>query len=192
MIFATVGTQVPFDRMICAIDSWAVKRCRDDVFAQIGPSTYKPLRLRAVQSIDPAEFRNKVNEAHVVVAHAGMGSIITAMELGKPILVMPRRADLREHRNDHQLATARHFLAQGRISVAFDEQEMIEKLDQLDRLSTADRLSPQASPQLIDALRTFIERGALPGQSQPAFSDRMKPKQFSMPHAAAQAWTSMG
>lgn len=192
MIFVTVGAQMPFDRMVRAVDHWAARSDRRDVLAQIGPTSWRPENLRWVQFMDPTDFRTKVTEAKVIVAHAGMGSIITAMELGKPILVMPRRGDLRETRNDHQLATARHFLAQGRISVAFDESEMIEKLDQLDRLSTADRVSSQASPQLIDALRNFIERGALPGQSQSLLSDRLKPKPFTMPHAAAQAMTSMG
>ena len=191
MIFVTVGAQMPFDRMVRAVDEWAARSERRDVLAQIGPTTWRPENLRWVQFMDPQDFRTKVQEAKVVVAHAGMGSIITAMELGKPILVMPRRGDLRETRNDHQLATAKHFLAQGRISVAFDEKEMVEKLDQLDRLATADRVSAQASPQLIEALRDFIERGSLPGQSQP-HSDRLKPKPFSMPHAGAQALTSMG
>lgn len=192
MIFVTVGAQMPFDRMVRAVDQWAARSDRRDVLAQIGPTSWRPENLQWVQFMDPQDFRTKVQAAKVVVAHAGMGSIITAMELGKPILVMPRRGDLRETRNDHQLATARHFLAQGRISVAFDENEMIEKLDQLDRLSTADRVSSQASPQLIDALRNFIERGLLPGQSPLPLSDRLKPKPFSMPHAAAQALTSMG
>lgn len=192
MIFATVGTQVPFDRMIRAVDAWAVKCGRDDVFAQVGPSAYKPARLRVVEFMEPSEFRNRVEQARVVVAHAGMGSIITALELGKPILVMPRRADLHEHRNDHQLATAKHFLAQGRISVAFDENEMFQKLEQLDRISTADRVSSQASPQLIAALRNFIDDGALPGEPQATLSDRLKPKPFSIPHVAAQALTSIG
>ena len=66
-----------------------------------------------------------------MISHAGMGSIITALELGKRIIVMPRRANLGEHRNDHQLATAKRLSEQGRIMVAFTEQELVDKLDQL-------------------------------------------------------------
>ena len=55
-----------------------------------------------------------------------MGSIITALELGKRIIVMPRRADLGEHRSDHQVATAKRFAEQGRIEVAFNERELLE------------------------------------------------------------------
>ncbi len=57
--------------------------------------------------------------ATAIVAHAGMGTILTALEMGKPLLVMPRRAALGEHRNDHQLATASRFAELGRVKVAF-------------------------------------------------------------------------
>ena len=46
-----------------------------------------------------------MDAAAAIVAHAGMGTILTALETGKRLLVMPRRAALGEHRNDHQLAT---------------------------------------------------------------------------------------
>ena len=60
-----------------------------------------------------------------------MGTILTALELGKPLLVMPRRAALGEHRNDHQLATVRRFAELGSVEVALDESELALKLDDL-------------------------------------------------------------
>lgn len=158
MIFVTVGTQLPFDRLVRAIDDWAAARNRTDIFAQIGPGEYQPRHLKWARFIDAPDFRRHVAEAETVVAHAGMGSIITALEMGKAIVVMPRRADLREHRNDHQLATARHFAAQGRIRVAFDEAELLSKLDVLAHCTAArPRCSATASPELLDALRRFVE-----------------------------------
>jgi UDP-N-acetylglucosamine transferase subunit ALG13 len=155
MIFVTVGTQLPFDRMIAAIDQWAGQRGRADVFAQIGPTEYEPKYLQWAQFVDAEEFQRRVEQADVIIGHAGMGSIITALELGKPIIVMPRRADLGEHRNEHQMATAKRFQAQGRIVVAFDEAQLIEKLDRLENLHAGQRISSQASPQLLDTIRAF-------------------------------------
>ena len=114
MIFVTVGTQGQFDRLIRTVDEWAGLRGRTDVFAQTGPSDYRPEHIRSKPFIDPTEFRKHVESASLVIAHAGMGSIITALEFGKHIIVMPRRADLGEHRNDHQVATAKRFAATGR------------------------------------------------------------------------------
>jgi UDP-N-acetylglucosamine transferase subunit ALG13 len=159
MIFATVGTQGNFDRLIRTVDEWAGERARTDVFAQIGPSNFVPKHIRARQFIDPAEFKRRVESASVVIAHAGMGSIITALELGKPIVVMPRLARLGEHRNDHQVATAKRFAEQGRIMVAFNDRELADKLDKLQNFNESEPLSVEASPHLIATIRTFIETG---------------------------------
>jgi UDP-N-acetylglucosamine transferase subunit ALG13 len=157
VIFVTVGAQMAFDRLIRTVDDWALRRQRDDVFAQIGPTELKTRHIATTRFIDPQEFRRRVGEARIVIAHAGMGSIITALELGKPILVMPRRGDLYETRNDHQIATARQFQRSGRIAVAMNEPELMDKLDMLDVMNAADPVPPQASPQLIAVVRGFLE-----------------------------------
>lgn len=156
MIFVTVGAQMAFDRLVRAVDQWAEVRKRMDVFAQIGPADYIPQHIEFEHFIDPPEFRRRVSEADAIVAHAGMGSIITALELGKPIIVMPRRGDLKETRNDHQVATAKRFLAQGRIAVAFDEAELLQKLDQIEAIRGGQRISTEASPDLISTLKAFL------------------------------------
>jgi UDP-N-acetylglucosamine transferase subunit ALG13 len=159
MIFATVGTQGHFDRLIRTIDEWAGANGRTDVFAQTGPSDYRSEHIRTERFIDVTEFRERVEAASLVISHAGMGSIITALELGKRIIVMPRRASLGEHRNDHQLATAKRFANQGSITVAYTELELVDKLDRLQGLNETGRLTSPASPQLISAIRVFIESG---------------------------------
>lgn len=151
-----------FDRMVRAVDEWAGARGRRDVFAQIGPTEYRPKHIEWTEFIEPEDFRKRVNGSRVLVAHAGMGSILTALEAGKPILVMPRRGDLRETRNDHQIATAKRFLALGKVAVAFDESELPAHLDRLDQLAAAGTISPWASDRLIAALAAFIRGEPIP------------------------------
>jgi UDP-N-acetylglucosamine transferase subunit ALG13 len=160
MIFVSVGAQMPFDRLIRNVDQWAGRRGRDDIFAQIGPSDYKPKHIKFKEFIDPLEFRQRVAECECLVAHAGMGCIITALELGKPILVFPRRGDLRETRNDHQIATAKYFSHQGRIVAAFDEMELFRKLDGLKSEPISSRISSTATGPLIAAIRAFLFENA--------------------------------
>jgi UDP-N-acetylglucosamine transferase subunit ALG13 len=157
VIFVTVGSQEPFDRLIRAVDEWAGLRARPDVFAQIASSALHPQHIKFKQFIEPAEFNRVMQETQIIVAHAGMGSIISALELGKPIVVMPRRADFRETRNDHQVATAERFGAQGRIIVATDEHDLPEKLDHALTLGDTDRIQAQASPRLLATIRAFLE-----------------------------------
>lgn len=156
MIFVTVGAQMPFDRMVRAVDEWAAAKGRADVFAQIGPTQWRPRHVAWTEFLQPQEFRTRVRDASVLVAHAGMGSILTALEAGKPILVMPRRGDLKETRNDHQVATAKQFRALGRVAVAMDETELPMLLDDLSRIAATEPISPYASTRLLEAVREFI------------------------------------
>ena len=157
MIFVTVGTQLPFDRLVRTIDEWAGRSGRRDVFAQIGPSSYEPQHIQYAPFITADDFQRRTCQAHVIIAHAGMGSIISALELGKPILVMPRRAALGEHRSEHQVGTVKHFIAQGRINVVMDEAALSDQLDRLNELVVAGRISHVASPRLLRALREFVK-----------------------------------
>ncbi|MCK5614289.1 glucuronosyltransferase [Candidatus Pacearchaeota archaeon] len=156
MIFVTIGEQLPFDRLIRTVDEWA-GISDHEVFAQTGKTTLKPTNIKHKDFLNPEEFTLKFRQAHYIVAHAGMGTIISAIEMAKPILVMPRKAALSEHRNDHQFATAKRFLALNYISVAFDEVELSEKLNNIDDcqfVKGVEKLEP--SPRLIKIIRDFI------------------------------------
>lgn len=161
MIFLTVGTQLPFDRLVKALDSWAGARGRSDIFGQIadpGPEGYRPKNFPFTANVPPADFQQRCRDAALIVAHAGMGSLITAMTFGKPILVMPRRGHLNEHRNDHQFATAEKLGNRPGVAVALDEAELAAKLDAMAAEGTADAagLPPFADEKLIAAVRSAI------------------------------------
>lgn len=156
MIFVTVGANTPFDRLVRCVDEWAAERGREDVFAQIGRTNYRPRHLRWSEMLTPQEFQQALGRASVIVAHAGMGTILSALESGIPILVMPRRAELREQRNDHQLATARHLEERRLVHVARDEGDLRVRLDELASLSAPERIATVAPPPLIETLRRFI------------------------------------
>jgi UDP-N-acetylglucosamine transferase subunit ALG13 len=155
MIFVTVGGQLPFDRLIIHVDRWAQARGRTDVFAQVGRSAYQPIALQTCTSLPPQEFRARMRDASAIVAHAGIGSVLAALELGKPILIMPRRASLGEHRNDHQLATARALAARGQVRVAFDETQLAEALDALDT-ARGTGLDREPATTLIERIRSAV------------------------------------
>jgi UDP-N-acetylglucosamine transferase subunit ALG13 len=159
LIFVTVGTELPFDRLVRAVDRWASENGRSDLFAQIGQGSWVP-KFPYKQFLEPSEFAEKFQSATLVVAHAGMGTILTALHYGKPLIVVPRLAALGEHRNDHQLATAQRLLEMGRIYVASNEDELRSQLDNYDqlRLTNSVRIGPSAGEDLISALRTFIRQ----------------------------------
>ena len=159
MILVTVGLQGPFDRLIRAVDEWSALRDHSEIFAQIGKGKYVPKSMRYTDFVDPSDFKELVQKARLIVAHAGIGSIISALELGKPIVVMPRRAQFREQRNDHQVATAKYFEAQGQVIAVYEEHSLADRLDHALTLESSPRISNQASPQLIATIRSFLDGG---------------------------------
>jgi UDP-N-acetylglucosamine transferase subunit ALG13 len=116
--------------------------------------------MKFAELLEPPEFKQRVLWADVLVAHAGMGSILTALQYGKPILVMPRLGSLKETRNDHQVATAQRFREMGKVAVAMDEREIVAQLDGLAALGRAEQISDRASDELIAAIRSFIMGGS--------------------------------
>jgi len=154
MIFATVGTQLPFDRLIRALDDWAGANPGTEVFAQIGHGGYEPRYMEWSHDLHPQEFRERLEACDAIVAHAGMGTIISAVELGKRVIVMPRRAALGEHRNEHQLATvARLGHLQG-LEIVHDPEALGAALAS-GQSGVMGSAGAAAAPELIAAIRHF-------------------------------------
>jgi UDP-N-acetylglucosamine transferase subunit ALG13 len=156
-IFVTVGTELPFDRLVNAVDQWAFSEGRHhEVFAQIGPSTRPPAHIRWTRFVDGPQFRQLLCNADLTVAHAGMGTILSALQYQRPLIVMPRRASLREHRSEHQLATAARLSALGRVEMVQDEVELIARLG-TDRHDSRSPIGQYADPSLLEAIRESIQ-----------------------------------
>ena len=153
LIFPPVGTQLPFDRLIDALDGWAARTPGVRVVAQIGRAARTPSHIAWMRDMTPAEFRQQVAGCDTVVAHAGMGSIITAIELGKRVIVMPRLAALGEHRNDHQLATVARLSHLRGLEVAHDADDLTRRL--AGPVSSGTFAPRAADPNLISAIRQF-------------------------------------
>ncbi len=156
MIFLTVGTQLPFDRLVRTVDDWAGRKQRKDILAQIGRHGWRPGNIKWVESLSAEEFSLQMRSSDVIISHAGAGTVFTALQLGKSVIVFPRRADLHEQRNDHQLAMAESFAKLGLIEVAFDEKSLLDKLDGIDRMPCPRKIEQYASEELINTIRAFI------------------------------------
>lgn len=158
MIFVTVGSQMPFPRLVQAVDEWARLNPAVEVLAQVGNDTsFRPLALQAFESVTPDRYAELVQACELVIAHAGMGSVLTALEHGKPMILMPRRGALQETRNDHQVATLRWLERKPGIYPAEDETELKAALDVWRSRGMAP--PPLAAGQRSDSLHSLI--GAL-------------------------------
>lgn len=156
MIFVTVGTQLSFDRLINAVDGWAAIHPDVEIVAQIGPTENQPKHLRYSSFLSPDKVDEYFMRASLIVSHAGMGSILTALKYRKPILILPRRFSLSEHRNDHQMATAKWLCNKPGITVVWTESEIGERLDSREALPAGEGICDDANPELIARLQSYF------------------------------------
>ncbi len=132
MIFLTVGTLFPFDRLVKAIDNAVAEGIiKQPVFGQIGKTCLKPKYMEYAETLTKSSFDEKVFAAEYLISHAGMGTITMALDNEKPLLVMPRSKKYGEVVNDHQVAIARKFEEFGHILVAYTQDELSEKIEKL-------------------------------------------------------------
>lgn len=162
MIFVSAGSQLPFNRMVRAVEAWAVEYGRvQDIFYQVGDGT-PPAQGAWVRELAPDEFEKRCREAELIVSHAGTGILMVASSLRRKILVFPRRfSEPGEIRNDHQMDTARRWVENRAATVAFDVEELYACLNAPEHILIPQTESPEAM-ELIEAVRSFVHTGTLP------------------------------
>ena len=90
-----------------------------------------------------------------MVAHAGIGTILSAKRWARPLVILPRRHALGEHRNDHQIATARQVETLPGIHVAWEAADLEALLARRD-LTPANETPSPSHAALVARLRAFI------------------------------------
>ncbi len=160
VIFLTIGSMFPFDRLVRAMDDWAGTVWQGEILAQIGAGSYEPRHMRWVRELGFDDYNAAVSAADVIVAHAGMGSVITAGDKGKPIVLLPRRAAFDEHTNDHQIDTAAWLRTRPGIYVAETERELGARVTEaLAAEAGAGALDTAAPAEFLARLRAFALTG---------------------------------
>lgn len=155
MIFLTVGTQFPFDRLVRSVDEVVGRNSfGEEIIGQIGNSSYRPHNFEAVSFLRKNLFDKHIFEASCIISHAGIGTITMALDNEKPLLVMPRLKQYDEVVNNHQVAIARKFEELGHILVAYQEEDLPGKIEQLRTFVPFKR---KAQPQaLVKRIAMFL------------------------------------
>ncbi|MFT3966539.1 MAG: glycosyltransferase [Sphingobium sp.] len=128
-MFVTVGATLPFDRMVnmvaAAKESGAIP---EEVLAQVGVGGARPAGLDIVETLPFAQMHAMLEESDLVVCHGGTGSLITALQHGCRVIVVPRRFDLKEHYDNHQEEISTALQERGLVEVVRDEADFLTAL----------------------------------------------------------------
>ncbi len=105
MIFVTVGTQPNgFIRCLKQVESLVDEfNIKDEIIAQIGHTQFSTDKFKTIRFIGENEYDNLVNQADIVITHAGSGAIFKSIASGKKIIAMARLHDYNEMVDNHQL-----------------------------------------------------------------------------------------
>jgi UDP-N-acetylglucosamine transferase subunit ALG13 len=124
VIFVTVGTHhQSFERLLDALGG-----LDEELVVQYGPGTPPPEAKRAEAFMPFDAMLDAFREADKVITHAGVGSILCATREGHLPLVVPRRHDLGEHVDDHQVELTRALAERDRVIAVWDVETLAEAL----------------------------------------------------------------
>ena len=139
MIFVTVGThEQQFNRLIEAVDNLKKDEIiQDDIFIQIGYSTYKPKCCEFKKLLSFNEMEEMYKRADLIITHGGPASFMKALELNKVPIVVPRQKKYDEHINDHQVEFVKAVEERFKnIIVVYDIEDLKKQL--LKKLNDSD------------------------------------------------------
>jgi UDP-N-acetylglucosamine transferase subunit ALG13 len=121
MIFVTIGTSEPFDRLMSALDELDLD---DELYVQLGRSSVRPRQATCVDFMSYDEVVERVASARAVVMHAGAGSVLVALAHGKRPVVVPRLRRYGEAVDDHQVAFGRRLARAGLVDYVDDPTDL--------------------------------------------------------------------
>lgn len=135
MIFVTLGTQkFQMNRLVEATDKLA-SEINDEVIVQYGYSTFLPTHCMGKAFLKSDKFEECIKNCSLLITHSGVGSIITGLNAGKPVIVVPRLKRFNEHVDDHQTEIAEAMEKQGYVLRCDDVsrlKEYVEKAGEFD------------------------------------------------------------
>lgn len=137
MIFVILGTQkFQLNRLLKVLDEYVRDgKIQEGVFAQIGYSTYLPKHFEYRRFLDKADYDYKIQQANLVISHAGVGSILNVNKAGKPCIVFPRLAKYNEHVDDHQCEVAEEFSQKKYVLVCHEKDDLLEMIQKSRNMS---------------------------------------------------------
>ena len=117
MIFVTLGTQDKgFERLLKQIDKEICKKTiTEKVVVQAGHTKFKSKNMEIFDFDSKENIDKLIDKSTIVITHGGVGSILSAVKIGKVVIAASRLKKYKEHTNDHQKQIVKEFADRGYI-----------------------------------------------------------------------------
>lgn len=153
-IVVSLGTDYhKFDRLVSWTDEWLEQQAAPpSCLVQHGASR-PPRCAPGVTMVSHQEILDLYAGADVVVVQGGPGSIIDALSTGHIPITVPRRSNLHEVVDDHQVEFAQQMARQGQAVVTETKEGLWTELEHALRQPEDFRAAPRPSGSTEAALR---------------------------------------
>ncbi|MDF2013284.1 PssE/Cps14G family polysaccharide biosynthesis glycosyltransferase [Priestia megaterium] len=158
MILVTVGTQnFSFGRLLKMIDELIIEEVIiDPVVGQIGYSLYEPTHYSSFNFNPESEMKELIGKADILITHAGVGTITSALQLQKRVIVVPRLKEYGEHVDNHQLEIAEAYHQKGYIAIAHTKEELSYLLKNIDNINFKQYVPEKST--ILSSIEDFISK----------------------------------
>ncbi|MBR3163212.1 MAG: hypothetical protein IKF17_03850 [Clostridia bacterium] len=158
MILVLLGTQNnSFYRLLEEIEkNIEAGNINEKVVVQAGFTKYKSDKMQIFDMVSQDELNKLIEEADIIITHGGVGSIMSAVRMGKRVIAVPRLKKYNEHVNDHQLEIIDTFRKQGIIIGINDVSELSQALIDVRNLMGTNLKSSQEN-KIVKIIDDFIQ-----------------------------------
>lgn len=159
MILVLLGTQNnSFVRLLDAIQkNINNKIIQDEVIVQAGFTKFESPDMKIFNLIDKKDFEELQDKADLIITHGGVGSIISSLEKGKKVIVVPRLKKYGEHVNDHQVQIAERFEKDGYVKMVMDVSKLGDVIKSMKDFVPKKYIGQNGKSKIITIIENFID-----------------------------------
>ena len=157
LIFVSVGTQIPFDRLLKSVERQIeIGNIREEVIVQAGVTSFKSDKMKIINFIPLDEFNKIINKAKLIICHGGVGTITDGLKNGKTIIACPRLKKYNEAKNDHQIQIIENFGKMGFIIPLLDPDDLGVALEKAKKFKSKEFKSN--TNNFVKLLENYIDK----------------------------------
>ena len=161
MIFFTVGNEYRnFQRMTNLVTEISPEFPKEEIFYQFGHSLLNNEFSKNVTSqrfLPREQFERLITNSRLVITHAGAGTLLKCFEQNICPLVLPRRLELNEHLNNHQLDILNEFCKQN-LCINIDKLNIQEIIFIMNKRSQKNPDKIKFNELLLKKLKESVDR----------------------------------
>ena len=113
MILVTLGTQK--EQFVRLLDYIENSKIDDRIIVQAGHTKYNSKKMEIFDFIPYEKMNEYIDDADVIITHAGTGSVLMPLKKNKKVIVCAREMKYEEHVDNHQQELVEVFAGEGYV-----------------------------------------------------------------------------